>query len=112
MICKLLGTPSESDIAFLTDASARYHVKLVSKYDRVDWHSLFPAAPPEALELLREMLVFNPDKRVTANEALAHRFFEEVRSLSLEAKSNPSIFDLDSTTDYITTMLEICGLSK
>jgi serine/threonine protein kinase len=112
MICKVLGTPSQSDIAFLTDASAQYHVKMLPRCERVDWKTLLPTAPAEALDLLDQMLTFNPDKRITANEALGHRYFEDVRSIPLEATSDPSIFDLDCNIDCITTMLKLCEINK
>ncbi|XP_060948701.1 mitogen-activated protein kinase 15 isoform X2 [Limanda limanda] len=35
---------------------------------------LQPSAPPDALDLLRGLLVFNPDKRLTAEQALQHPY--------------------------------------
>jgi serine/threonine protein kinase len=34
----------------------------------------FPSASPEALDLLRRLLHFNPDKRISPEEALRHPF--------------------------------------
>jgi len=36
--------------------------------------SLVPSGDEEAVDLLRRLLHFNPDKRVTADEGLRHRF--------------------------------------
>uniref|UniRef100_A0A8D0H9X5 mitogen-activated protein kinase n=1 Tax=Sphenodon punctatus TaxID=8508 RepID=A0A8D0H9X5_SPHPU len=42
---------------------------------RVTFEELLPAsAPPEALDLLKKLLVFNPEKRLTAEEALEHPY--------------------------------------
>lgn len=35
---------------------------------------LQPSVPPDALDLLRGLLVFNPDKRLTAEQALQHPY--------------------------------------
>ncbi len=38
---------------------------------------LFPSAPPLALDLMAKCLRFNPDKRITADEALRHPYIAE-----------------------------------
>ena len=35
---------------------------------------LQPAVPPDALDLVQRLLVFNPDKRLTAGQALQHPY--------------------------------------
>lgn len=35
---------------------------------------LQPSVPPDALDLLKGLLVFNPDKRLTAEQALLHPY--------------------------------------
>jgi mitogen-activated protein kinase 15 len=36
--------------------------------------ALLPNAPEDALDLLRRLLHFNPDKRITADEGLRHAY--------------------------------------
>jgi serine/threonine protein kinase len=38
--------------------------------------SLLPNAHEEALDLLRRLILFNPDKRITADEGVRHPFVE------------------------------------
>ncbi|XP_026190261.1 mitogen-activated protein kinase HOG1A, partial [Cyclospora cayetanensis] len=42
----------------------------------ISFSSLFPGACPQALDLLRRLLAFNPSKRITALEALRHPYFK------------------------------------
>ena len=41
------------------------------------WSRLYPGADPRALDLLEKMLTFNPQKRITVEEALAHPYLEQ-----------------------------------
>jgi serine/threonine protein kinase len=41
----------------------------------------YPAAPPEALDLLQQMLAFLPERRITAAAALRHPFFQDREDL-------------------------------
>jgi serine/threonine protein kinase len=46
----------------------------------------YPWAPADALDLLRQMLAFFPEDRITAQDALAHPFFAPVRRVSAEVR--------------------------
>uniref|UniRef100_H3CUV4 Mitogen-activated protein kinase 15 n=1 Tax=Tetraodon nigroviridis TaxID=99883 RepID=H3CUV4_TETNG len=45
---------------------------------------LQPSVPPDALDLLRGLLVFNPDKRLTAEQALRHPYVARFHSPAKE----------------------------
>ena len=38
---------------------------------------MFPGATEDALDLLKHLLVFNPQQRYTAQEALEHRYVKD-----------------------------------
>jgi len=48
---------------------------------------LIPNASPLAIDLLEKILVYNPEKRLTAEAALAHPFFDSIRNLECERNS-------------------------
>ena len=45
----------------------------------------YPAADTDALDFLRQVLVFNPYFRITIKQALAHPLFAKVRSEQKES---------------------------
>lgn len=40
---------------------------------------LIPHASPECQDLIQKLLVYNPDNRITASQALKHLWFKELR---------------------------------
>lgn len=54
-----------------------------------------------ALDLLRKLLVFNPKKRLTVEEALAHPYMQDFHDESEENKYNGVIqIAIDENTKY------------
>lgn len=82
VIFGVIGTPSEEEIDAL--GKANEHIKTLEFKEPKKLEELYPASDPIALDLLRQMLKFNPKSRCTAEEALEHRFFQGVRQKELE----------------------------
>jgi mitogen-activated protein kinase 1/3 len=58
---------------------ANEYISSLKKKPGRSLESLYPAADPAAIDLLKKMLMFNPAKRCTAEEALEHEFLKHVR---------------------------------
>ena len=71
------------------------------RQDPVDFARLFPGASDDALDLLRGLLTFNPDKRLTVEEALQHPFMADIHDPSDEPVTD-SPFDFSWENDALT----------
>jgi mitogen-activated protein kinase 1/3 len=87
-IIAVLGMPSQEDMSFIGNESAKRYIKSLPKRQRVPWSTLYPKANPVALDLLNKMLVFNPNKRYTVEECLAHPYFEGLHNPDEEPVSS------------------------
>nr|4QNY_A Chain A, Mitogen activated protein kinase, putative [Leishmania donovani BPK282A1]4QNY_B Chain B, Mitogen activated protein kinase, putative [Leishmania donovani BPK282A1] len=77
-IVDVIGTPSEEDINSVGSSAAQKYLKKKSHRPQADWRQRYPTASPEALDLLRHMLVFNPKRRITVLQAMRHPFLEQL----------------------------------
>ncbi|CAH0522461.1 unnamed protein product [Peronospora belbahrii] len=92
IIMDVIGSPSEDSLDFITNPKAKRFILRQPKKPKVPLSSVYPRATPQCLDLLEKMLVFDPRKRITIQEALAHPYLSLVRDRSVE-KTCPSSFD-------------------
>ena len=69
---------------FIGNEPARNYIRSLPKRDKQIWSNLYPKANPVALDLLSKMLAFNPNKRITVEECLAHPYFKGLHSATEE----------------------------
>ncbi len=91
VIFEVIGTPSEEDKSYVTDAKAIEYLDAFPPKARSDLTLLYPGAGEEALDLLNRILVFNPYFRLSVNEALSHPFFKKVRKSEKEMAAHEEI---------------------
>jgi p38 MAP kinase len=74
IITELLGTPPADVIATICSENTLRFVKSLPNKESVPFSVRFAKLDNLAIDLLEKMLVFDPHKRITAAEALAHPY--------------------------------------
>ncbi|RLN71152.1 hypothetical protein BBJ28_00000219 [Nothophytophthora sp. Chile5] len=76
-ICKVLGTPTKD--MWPEGVAMALHMQLrLPKCASVPWNRvLSPGTPPAAIQLVQDLLQYDPSRRITAAQALQHRFFDQ-----------------------------------
>ncbi|KAK2949722.1 putative Mitogen-activated protein kinase [Blattamonas nauphoetae] len=87
LVIDRIGTPSDDSLKLIDNEKAYKYVRtLKSTNSEESWKDWFihrnVSIPDDAIDLISKMIVFDPSKRITAAEALAHPYFD---SLDLEA---------------------------
>ncbi|KZT67156.1 kinase-like protein [Daedalea quercina L-15889] len=77
-IIEVLGTPEERDWPGLKNLPEYSSLQRLDKYhDRLGEWCRTRLNSKEAFELLRQLFAYDPDNRLTAKEALQHKWFQE-----------------------------------
>lgn len=98
LIMELLGKPSEEFMDKISSDSARNYIRSLPPMKRKDFKDVFKGASPLAIDLLEKMLELDADKRINAEEALAHSYLAQYADPSDEPTSPPydqSFEDMD-----------------
>lgn len=96
LICSILGTPQPNELRStsqkdnsahsngrdLTESSTPAvndeYISALPRKKKVPFRQLYPHASALACDLLDKLLVFEPEKRLTCEEALAHPYLDEL----------------------------------
>uniref|UniRef100_A0A7N8WP26 mitogen-activated protein kinase n=1 Tax=Mastacembelus armatus TaxID=205130 RepID=A0A7N8WP26_9TELE len=99
-IMKVTGVPGPEFIQKLDSPEARNYVKALPRYPRKDFSTLFPRASAD--DLLEKMLVLDGDERPTAELALEHPYFDNLR----DPEDFPQPASYDDSHDNATMPLD------
>ncbi|MBA0605169.1 hypothetical protein Godav_017773 [Gossypium davidsonii] len=80
----LIGSPDDSSLGFLRSDNARRYVRQLPQYPRQNFSVRFPNTSPGAVDLLERMLVFDPHRRITVDEALCHPYLAPFHDINEE----------------------------
>ncbi|CAH1986174.1 unnamed protein product [Acanthoscelides obtectus] len=80
LITELLGTPSLEDMKYACEGAKSHMLRRPPKPPSLSaLYTLSSQATHEVVHLLCQMLVFDPDKRISVTDALAHPYLDEGR---------------------------------
>ncbi|KAJ6645802.1 Mitogen-activated protein kinase p38b [Pseudolycoriella hygida] len=102
LIMEVLGTPPDDFMLKISSESARNYIKSLPTMKKRDFREVFRGANPFAIDLLEKMLELDSEKRITAEQALAHCYLEKYSDPNDEPVSAPydqSFEDMDLTVD-------------
>ncbi|KAG5463901.1 hypothetical protein LSCM1_00074 [Leishmania martiniquensis] len=74
LICSVTGMPSAADVAATNSQFAHAMLRDIHFTHRRTFAELLPSASPDALDLIQRLMCFNPNRRITAAEALEHPY--------------------------------------
>jgi len=101
LITKVIGSPAEEDLEFITSEKARRYIRSLPFYTRVNFSKLYPTSSELAIDLIDKMLVFDPAKRITVEEALAHPYLNSLHDVNDEPSAS-SVFEFDFETETLS----------
>ena len=83
----------------MTDQKALEYLESFPYNGRVDLGKKYPGAPSEAIDFLNQILTFNPYFRMSLDEALEHKLFDQVRRPQAEGyKGKPIELEFEKMT--------------
>lgn len=91
-IISIVGTPPVEDIKSGSEQYRQFVLKSVPFSTPKDLKMLYPTCSALALDLLKRILHFNPEKRYSAEDALKHPYFKSIFDKAHLTKC-PSKFD-------------------
>lgn len=100
-VVSLTGRPSPEDIAAIRSPFAATMMESLPAVKQKNLEDCFPDAPASALDLLKQLLQFNPLKRISAEEALEHPYVRQFHNPDDEPVCDHIItIPIDDNTKY------------
>ncbi|ETO16501.1 Protein kinase domain containing protein [Reticulomyxa filosa] len=110
VIFSKLGSPTEEEIQKIESEEARESLLKIGSVKPCPIQEIFPAFPANtdecksekkirrAIDLMLRLLQFDVEKRITAEEALKHKYFYRVKEPQLEVQHKPVRFAFEEQT--------------
>merc|ERR1711964_21767 len=83
-IMQVSGRPSQQDIEAIQSSLATTILDSLPPTKQRPFREVFPNATPNALDLLKKLLIFNPNKRIDVFEALQHPYVAQFHNVEDE----------------------------
>ncbi|TFY78360.1 hypothetical protein EWM64_g5650 [Hericium alpestre] len=105
LILDVLGTPTLDEFYAITTRRSRDYIRALPFRKKKPFAQLFPNASPLAVDFLTKTLTFDPKKRITVEQALAHPYLEAYHDPDDEPVApplDPEFFEFDLHKDDIS----------
>ncbi|KAH3667932.1 hypothetical protein WICMUC_005145 [Wickerhamomyces mucosus] len=76
-IIKILGTPTKDDIISMNNNYIDHKFPIIKK---IPLNKIFKTLSQDVLEFLETFLLFNPNLRINANDAINYKWFDDIRN--------------------------------
>jgi len=90
-IIEVTGRPSKEDIDAIQSEWATQMLENLPEPNERGLESMYPSADADAHDLLKKLLMFNPDKRITVEEALDHPYVGQFHNPEEEISCDKTI---------------------
>ena len=103
-IIDVIGIPPEDELTAIGSIAAQEYIRRKGPREGISLEAAFPNANSLAIDLLKGLLQFHPEKRLTAKQAIAHPFLAELRD---ETAESTEIHPFNHDESNLKTMDEI-----
>ncbi|KAL1355776.1 hypothetical protein HN51_007763 [Arachis hypogaea] len=108
LITELIGSPDDASLGFLRSENAKRYVRQLPQCRKQKFSARFPNMSADALDLLEKMLIFDPNKRITVDEALSHPYLSSLHDINDEPVGpRPFSFDFEHPSYTVEHMKDL-----
>ncbi|KAK1364310.1 Mitogen-activated protein kinase [Heracleum sosnowskyi] len=99
LITELIGSPDDASLGFLRSDHGQRNLSQLPRCIKQPFSTIFPNTSPGAVDLLEKMLIFDPHRRITVDDALLHPYLAPLHDINDEPVCpQPFDFDLEQST--------------
>jgi len=106
LIIKTLGMPTEEEMSFIENDYLKQQMRNLPSMRNTPLNEQFPKASPGSLDLLGRMLKFNPNQRISVDDALKHPYLAQLHNKDDEPACE-MVFNNDFERECIETGRDI-----
>lgn len=106
-IFQVLGTPLDPTLTVLCSSRVLKYLRTWPNHPKADFANIFPKADKAAIDLLDNLLAFDPKHRITAAQGLAHPYFAAYH-IPEDEPTHPDLFDF--AFEETNTIPELKGI--
>ncbi|KAJ4490635.1 CMGC/MAPK protein kinase [Lentinula aciculospora] len=105
LVLHVIGTPTLEEFHAITARRSREYLRSMPIRKKQNFKVLFPLASADAIDFLQRTLTFDPKKRMSAEEALAHSYvaaYHDVEDEPLAPPLDPNYFEFDVSKEQLS----------